>query len=36
MLEKIARYSLAWAFLLATAYCYGYVFYYIVWHVWHI
>jgi len=36
MLEKIARYSVAWAFLLATAYTYGWLFYSIAWRVWHL
>ena len=38
MLEKIARYSLAWAFILACAYCYGWLFYIsldrFVWRAW--
>ena len=36
MLEKIARYSLAWAFLLACVYMYGWLFYSICWRVWHL
>jgi len=36
MLEKIARYSLAWAFLLAVAYMYGWLFYSIAWRVWQL
>ena len=35
MLEKIVRYSLAWAFLLACVYMYGWLFYSIAWRIIH-